>query len=46
MNKYEIIVYWSEEYQAFIAEAPELPGRVHPAGSPGERGIVMTEWIP
>jgi len=26
MNKYEIIIYWSEEDQAFIAEAPELPG--------------------
>ena len=26
MNKYEIILYWSDEYQAFIAEVPELPG--------------------
>ena len=26
MDKYEIIIYWSEEDQAFIAEAPELPG--------------------
>ena len=26
MNKYEIILYWSEEDQAFIAEVPELPG--------------------
>jgi predicted RNase H-like HicB family nuclease len=26
MNKYELITYWSEEDQAFIAEAPELPG--------------------
>lgn len=24
--KYEIIIYWSEEDQAYIAEAPELPG--------------------
>ena len=24
--KYEIIIYWSEEDQAFIAEVPELPG--------------------
>ncbi len=26
MDKYEIIIYWSEEDQAFIAEAPELHG--------------------
>jgi predicted RNase H-like HicB family nuclease len=26
MNKYEVIIYWSDEDQAFIAEAPELPG--------------------
>ena len=26
MDKYEIIIFWSEEDQAFIAEAPELPG--------------------
>jgi predicted RNase H-like HicB family nuclease len=26
MTKYEIIVYWSDDDQAFIAEVPELPG--------------------
>ena len=26
MNKYEIIIYWSEEDSAFVAEVPELPG--------------------
>jgi predicted RNase H-like HicB family nuclease len=26
MTKYEIIIYWSNEDQVFIAEAPELPG--------------------
>jgi len=26
VTKYEIILYWSDEDQAFIAEAPELPG--------------------
>ena len=26
MEKYEIIIYWSEEDQVFIAEVPELPG--------------------
>ncbi len=26
MHKYEIIIYWSQEDAAFIAEVPELPG--------------------
>ena len=26
MYKYEIILYWSNEDQAFVAEVPELPG--------------------
>ncbi len=26
MDHYEIIIYWSEQDQAFIADAPELPG--------------------
>jgi predicted RNase H-like HicB family nuclease len=26
MHKYEIIIYWSNEDNTFIAEAPELPG--------------------
>ena len=28
MHKYEVIIYWSNEDQAFIAEVPELPGCV------------------
>jgi predicted RNase H-like HicB family nuclease len=24
--KYEVIIYWSEDDEAFIAEVPELPG--------------------
>ena len=26
MHKYEIIIYWSDDDQVFIAEVPELPG--------------------
>ncbi len=26
MHKYEIIIYWSNEDDAFVAEVPELPG--------------------
>lgn len=25
-HKYEIIIYWSDEDQAYVAEVPELPG--------------------
>lgn len=26
MNHYEIIIFWSDEDQAFVADVPELPG--------------------
>lgn len=26
MSKYEIIIFWSDEDRAFIADVPELPG--------------------
>ena len=26
MHRYEIILYWSNEDEAYVAEAPELPG--------------------
>lgn len=26
MHRYEVIIYWSVEDQAFVAEVPELPG--------------------
>ena len=26
MSKYELIIYWSKEDDAFVAEVPELPG--------------------
>jgi predicted RNase H-like HicB family nuclease len=25
-SKYEIIIFWSEDDEAFVAEVPELPG--------------------
>jgi predicted RNase H-like HicB family nuclease len=48
-SKYEIIIYWSQEDQAFIAEVPELPGCMadgktyQKALSNAE--IVIQEWI-
>jgi len=26
INRYEIIIYWSDEDKSFIADVPELPG--------------------
>lgn len=49
MSKYEIITYWSEEDQAFIAEVPELAGCMADGKSYQEAlanaEIVIQEWI-
>ena len=49
MLKYEIIVYWSEADQAFIAEVPELPGCAADGTSyqqaVANAEVVMQEWI-
>lgn len=34
MHKYEVILYWSDEDQVFIAEVPELPGCAAHGDSP------------
>lgn len=34
--KYEVIIWWSEEDQAFLAEVPELPGCMADGGSHAE----------
>ena len=49
MYKYEVIVYWSDEDDAYIAEVPELPGCMAD-GSSYEEAIrsaqtVIAEWI-
>ena len=47
--KYEIILYWSEDDDAYIAEVPELAGCMAEGPSAGEalRNVEMTaqEWI-
>lgn len=49
MSKYEIILYWSDEDQAYIAEVPELPGCM--ADGPTYMAalqnaeVVIQEWI-
>ena len=49
MNSYAITIYWSAEDQAYIAEAPELPGCAADGTSRQEAltnlEIVMREWI-
>lgn len=47
--RYELIIYWSEPDQAFIAEVPELPGCA--ADGPTYQQaltaveVVINEWI-
>lgn len=47
--KYELIIYWSEEDEAFIAEVPELPGCAADGETYQEAlqnlEIIMQEWI-
>ena len=47
--KYEVIIYWSQEDEAFIAEVPELPGCAADGETYQEAlqnvEIMMQEWI-
>lgn len=49
MSKYEIIIYWSEEDSAFIAEVPELAGCMADGATYQEAlanaEIIITEWL-
>ncbi len=49
MGKYEIIIYWSEEDKAFVAEVPELPGCAADGNTYQEAlahvEIIIQEWI-
>lgn len=47
--RYEVIIYWSDQDEAFIAEVPELPGCAAD-GPTHEDALVnvktiITEWI-
>ncbi len=49
MSKYELIIYWSDDDQAFIAEVPELPGcaadgKTYKEAVENVEGIIQ-EWI-
>jgi predicted RNase H-like HicB family nuclease len=48
-NKYELVIFWSEEDRAFIVEVPELPGCMAD-GETYEQAVanarqVIEEWI-
>ena len=49
MNKYEIIIYWSEIDNAYIAEVPELSGCMADGGTYkealGNVEVIINEWI-
>jgi len=49
MVRYEIIIYWSDEDQSFIAEVPELPGCMADGATYQEAlanaEIIIKEWI-
>ena len=49
MSKYEIIMYWSQEDETFIAEVPELPGCAADGTTYREAlenvEVVIAEWI-
>ncbi len=49
MHKYEVILYWSDIDNAYIAEVPELPGCMADgadyASALANAEIVIDEWI-
>lgn len=49
MSKYELVIYWSKEDEAFIVEVPELPGCIAD-GATYEEAVAnaqtaIREWV-
>lgn len=49
MSKYEVIIYWSEDDSAYVAEVPELPGCLADGATYQEAlanaESIICEWI-
>ena len=49
MVKYEVIIYWSDDDQAYLAEVPELPGCMADGTTYQEAlsnvEVIIREWI-
>jgi predicted RNase H-like HicB family nuclease len=49
MIRYELIIYWSEEDNAFVVEVPELPGCMADGKTYQEAlanaQVIIQEWI-
>jgi predicted RNase H-like HicB family nuclease len=49
MIRYEVIIYWSEEDEAFVAEVPELAGCMADGATYKEAlanaEVIIQEWI-
>lgn len=49
MSKFEIIIYWSKDDDAFVAEVPELPGCMADGASYQEAlsnaEVIIGEWL-
>ena len=49
MSRYEVLIYWSDDDECFVAEVPELPGCMADGKSKVEAlenaEIIISEWI-
>ena len=49
MSKYEVIIYWSDEDDAFVAEVPELAGCMADGATYQEAlanaEVIIQEWL-
>ena len=49
MSKYEVNIYWSDDYGAFVAEAPELAGCMADGATYQEAlanaEVIIQEWL-